>query len=134
MDIDISVLRVLEREKDIPFDVLIAAIEEALLSAYDKTEGAVTGARVELNRKSGHVNVMVPELDDEGTKIGEYDSTPDGFGRVAAQGVRGSRRAVGGIFVLWAAPPGGVAPSAGGESGRGPAGPAGRAARLRPGR
>ncbi|WP_152362460.1 transcription termination factor NusA [Microlunatus speluncae] len=88
MDIDISVLRLMEREKDIPFDILVSAIEEALLSAYDKTDGAVPGARVELNRKSGHVNVMVPELDDEGTKIGEYDSTPEGFGRVAASTAR----------------------------------------------
>ncbi len=88
MDIDISVLRLMEREKDIPFDILVAAIEEALLSAYDKSDGAVPGARVELNRKSGHVNVLVPELDDEGTKIGEYDSTPEGFGRVAASTAR----------------------------------------------
>ncbi|MFC7621244.1 transcription termination factor NusA [Microlunatus sp. GCM10028923] len=88
MDIDISVLRLLEREKDIPFDVLAAAIEEALLSAYDKTDGAVPGARVDLNRKTGHVNVMVPELDDDGTKVGEYDSTPEGFGRVAASTAR----------------------------------------------
>ena len=48
MDIDISVLRLMEREKDVPFDVLVNAIEEALLTAYDKTEGAVRGARVEL--------------------------------------------------------------------------------------
>jgi transcription termination/antitermination protein NusA len=88
VDIDISVLRLLEREKDIPFDILVAAIEEALLSAYDKTDGAVPGARVELNRKTGHVNVMVPELDDDGTRIGEYDSTPEGFGRVAASTAR----------------------------------------------
>jgi transcription termination/antitermination protein NusA len=88
VDIDISVLRMLEREKDIPFDILVAAIEEALLSGYDKTDGAVPGARVELNRKTGHVNVMVPEFDDEGTKIGEYDSTPEGFGRVAASTAR----------------------------------------------
>ncbi|GAB3764140.1 transcription termination factor NusA [Microlunatus parietis] len=88
MDIDISVLRLLEREKDIPFDILVAAIEEALLSAYDKTDGAVPGARVELNRKTGHVNVMVPEFDDDGAKIGEYDSTPEGFGRVAASTAR----------------------------------------------
>ena len=51
MDIDISVLRLMEREKDLPFDVLVRAIEEALLTAYDRTEGAVPGARVELNRK-----------------------------------------------------------------------------------
>ena len=61
MDIDISVLRLMEREKDLPFDVLVKAIEEALLTAYEKSEGAVHGARVDLNRKTGHVNVMVPE-------------------------------------------------------------------------
>ena len=88
MDIDISVLRLLEREKDLPFEVLAKAIEEALLTAYEKTEGAHRGARVELNRKSGHVNVLVPEVDDEGHKIGEYDNTPEGFGRVAASTAR----------------------------------------------
>jgi N utilization substance protein A len=88
MDIDISVLRLLEREKDLPFEVLAKAIEEALLTAYDRTEGAHRGARVELNRKSGHVNVLVPEVDDEGNKIGEYDNTPEGFGRVAASTAR----------------------------------------------
>ena len=56
MDIDISVLRLMEREKDVPFEVLVNAIEEALLTAYDKTEGAVRGARVELHRKTGHVD------------------------------------------------------------------------------
>ena len=61
MDIDISVLRLMEREKDVPFDVLVKAIEEALLSAYERTEGAAPGARVELNRKTGHVSVLVPQ-------------------------------------------------------------------------
>ena len=88
MDIDISVLRLLEREKELPFEVLAAAIEEALLTAYDRTDGAVPGARVELNRKSGHVAVMVPERDDEGHRIGEHDATPEGFGRVAASTAR----------------------------------------------
>jgi N utilization substance protein A len=88
MDIDISVLRLMEREKDLPFEVLVSAIEEALLTAYDRTEGAVTGARVDLNRKSGHVQVLVPELDEEGNRIGEYDNTPEGFGRVAASTAR----------------------------------------------
>ena len=45
MDIDISVLRLMEREKDVPFEVLAKAIEEALLTAYERTEGAVPGAR-----------------------------------------------------------------------------------------
>jgi N utilization substance protein A len=88
MDIDISVLRLMEREKDIPFDVLISAIEEALLTAYEKTDGAVQGARVDLNRKSGHVIVLVPEIDEAGNLVGEYDATPEGFGRVAASTAR----------------------------------------------
>ena len=88
MDIDISVLRLMEREKELPFEVLAKAIEEALLTAYGNTDGAVPGARVELNRKSGHVAVLVPERDDEGNRIGEYDATPEGFGRVAASTAR----------------------------------------------
>ena len=46
MDIDMSVLRLMEREKDLPLDLLVEAIEEALITAYDKTDGAVAGARV----------------------------------------------------------------------------------------
>ena len=88
MDIDMSVLRLMEREKDLPLDLLVEAIEEALITAYDKTDGAVAGARVQLDRKSGHVAVMVPEVDENGETVGEYDGTPDGFGRVAASTAR----------------------------------------------
>jgi N utilization substance protein A len=84
MDIDLSILRTLEREKEISFDILIEAIEQALLTAYHKTPGAVEEARVELDRRSGHVTVYAAELDDEGNKLGEYDDTPEGFGRIAA--------------------------------------------------
>ncbi|MFC5179059.1 transcription termination factor NusA [Nocardioides taihuensis] len=84
MDIDMSILRMLEREKEISFDVLVEAIEQALLTAYHKTPGAQEQARVELDRKSGHVTVLAAELDDDGTKVGEYDDTPAGFGRIAA--------------------------------------------------
>jgi len=84
MDIDLSILRMLEREKEISFDVLVEAIEQALLTAYHKTPGAVETARVQLDRKSGHVTVFATEVNDEGEKVGEYDDTPDGFGRIAA--------------------------------------------------
>ena len=84
MDIDLSVLRMLEREKEISFDVLVEAIEQALLTAYHKSPGAQDDARVVLDRKSGHVTVFAAELDDEGVKVGEYDDTPEGFGRIAA--------------------------------------------------
>jgi transcription termination/antitermination protein NusA len=88
MDIDISVLRLMEREKDVPFDTLARAIEEALLSAYEKADDAVPGARVELNRRNGHVAVLVPERDEAGETVGEHDETPEGFGRVAAATAR----------------------------------------------
>ncbi len=84
MDIDLSILRMLEREKEIKFEVLVEAIEQALLTAYHKSPGAQEDARVELDRKSGHVTVFAAELDDEDNRIGEYDDTPDGFGRIAA--------------------------------------------------
>lgn len=84
MDIDLSILRTLEREKEIKFDVLVEAIEQALLTAYHKTEGSQAQARVELDRKTGHVSVLAAELDGEGNKVGEYDDTPADFGRIAA--------------------------------------------------
>ncbi len=84
MDIDLNILRSLEREKEISFDVLVEAIEQALLTAYHKTPGAVEQSRVELDRKTGHVTVFAAELDDEGNQVGEYDDTPAGFGRIAA--------------------------------------------------
>jgi len=88
MDIDMTALRALERDKGIPLDYLVTALEDALLNAYDKTEAPVPGARVELNRKSGAVTVLAPELDEEGVAIGEYDDTPADFGRVAAATAR----------------------------------------------
>ena len=84
MDIDLSLLRALEREKEISFDILIDALEQALLTAYHKTAGAQSDARVQLDRKSGRVAVLVTEKDEEGEPVGEYDDTPDGFGRIAA--------------------------------------------------
>ena len=50
MDIDMSALRAIERERDLRLDVLVEAIEQALLVAYHHTEGAYKVARVELDR------------------------------------------------------------------------------------
>ena len=84
MDIDLSLLRALEREKEISFDILIDALEQALLTAYHKTHGAQQKARVQLDRKTGRVTVFAAETDEEGEVVGEYDDTPEGFGRIAA--------------------------------------------------
>jgi len=88
VDIDMTALRSLERDKDIPLDVLVDALEDAILNAYAKSTNPVKGARVSLDRKSGKVTVWAPELDDEGNAIGEYEDTPEGFGRVAAATAR----------------------------------------------
>ena len=88
MEFDLSALRAIERDKEIPLDYLLKALEDALLNAYEKTEVAIPGARVVIDRKAGQVAVMVPELDEDGEKIGEYDDTPSDFGRVAAATAR----------------------------------------------
>jgi N utilization substance protein A len=84
MDIDMTILRSLEREKEISFEILVEAIEQALLTAYHKSPGARPQARVELDRKTGHVTVFATETDEEGNKLSEFEDTPDGFGRIAA--------------------------------------------------
>ena len=88
MDIDLAALRSIERDKEIPFDVLLSALEDAIENAYAKTAGPVKGARVRVDRKSGKVEVWAPELDEEENMIGEYEVTPEGFGRVAAATAR----------------------------------------------
>ncbi|MGQ0468087.1 MAG: transcription termination factor NusA [Sporichthyaceae bacterium] len=84
MDIDMSALRALEREKQISAGLLVEAIEAALLIAYHKTEGAAQHARVNLDQQTGHVVVLAKEFDEEGNLLAEFDDTPTGFGRIAA--------------------------------------------------
>ncbi|MEO6309478.1 MAG: transcription termination factor NusA [Leifsonia sp.] len=94
MDIDLSVLRQMEREKEIPFEELVHIIEQAILTAYLKhihpgehTKQAAEeepGARVVLDRKTGHVDIFVPEHDEDGNVIGEAVDNPSDFGRIAA--------------------------------------------------
>src|ERR1700726_863231 len=88
MDIDLSVLRSLESEKDISMDLAIKAIEDALLVAYHRSEGVAATARVEVDRGSGHVTVWASETAEDGTVLREYDDTPAGFGRIAATTAR----------------------------------------------
>src|SRR6266566_4480375 len=51
MDIDLSVLRSLESEKDISLDLAIKAIEDALLVAYHKSGDSAATARVAVDRR-----------------------------------------------------------------------------------
>ncbi len=111
MDIDMTALRLVEHERGISLDVLVGAIEQALLSAYHKGPGALPDARVELDRRSGHVTVWArerlepepvevvePDADAVATAVParpepprygpEFDDTPDGFGRIATATAR----------------------------------------------
>jgi N utilization substance protein A len=107
VDIDMSALRGLVREKEISFDLLVEAIESALLIAYHREPGSRRDARVELDRTNGHVTVWAREepsevpsaaagdgdggeeaADGQGAPAPaerrEFDDTPSGFGRIAA--------------------------------------------------
>jgi len=99
MDIDLSVLKLMESEREIPFDELVIIIEQAILTAYEKHMGIADHrgqrvdpdaprARVELDRKTGHVTVFIPEVNDEGEVVGEEISSPEGFGRIAAHAAK----------------------------------------------
>ena len=95
MDIDLAALKGLERERDLSLDIIIPAIEQAMLVAYHRTEGARRIARVELDRKTGHVTVWAreegatdPETEERSEPGPEFDDTPAGFGRIAASTAR----------------------------------------------
>jgi N utilization substance protein A len=65
----VEAVGVLEREKGISADRLMAALEDALLSAYKKTPGAAKYARVEVDRASGDFRVyellLPPDLEEQ---------------------------------------------------------------------
>jgi len=84
MNIDLAALRALEREREIPFETILNAIETALLTAYRHTEGAHPHARVEIDRRSGVAEVYAQDLDETGAVLREWDDTPHDFGRIAA--------------------------------------------------
>ena len=105
----IGALKELEKERGISKDLLIEAIETAIISAYKKNYGASSSssARVELNEQSGDIRVysrrvVVSEVQDDTAEIAleeaqaldpnyalgdivEHEVTPANFGRIAAQ-------------------------------------------------
>jgi N utilization substance protein A len=106
----IEALRQIEKEKGIAFEALVAALEDALLSAYKKTPNAVEHAKVEVDTETGdmrvyelifpdHIDVEALKVHDDetGEEIGldlssvdmseveRVEVTPDDFGRIAAQ-------------------------------------------------
>ena len=83
MEIDMTALRMVETEKGVSLDTLVDAIEEALLKAYHNIPGAISEARIEIDKKTGRVTVMAVDEDEDGNPIGEFDDTPKNFGRIA---------------------------------------------------
>ncbi len=94
----IEALRQIEKEKNIPFDLLIGALEDALHSAYEKTAHAVPFSEVKIDQETGEIRVFElvfpegqePTVEDEETEIDtsmaeRREITPDDFGRIAAQ-------------------------------------------------
>jgi len=94
----IEALRQIEKEKGIPFDLLIEALEDALHSAYQKTAHAVPFSEVRIDRDTGEIRVFElifppgqePQIEDEEAEIDtsmatREEITPEDFGRIAAQ-------------------------------------------------
>ncbi len=88
MNVDIAALRAIERDKDIPFETVMEAIETALLTAYKHTDGHHPHAKIDIDRKTGVVRVLAQEVGPEGEILEEWDDTPEGFGRIAATTAR----------------------------------------------
>lgn len=88
MNIDMAALHAIEVDRGIPVEELLDTISTALLTAYRHTEGHQPDARIQIDRKSGTVNVMARGTDEEGNVVAEWDDTPEGFGRVAATTAR----------------------------------------------
>jgi N utilization substance protein A len=84
VNIDVTALKAVEREKGIPADTVIEAIETALVTAYRHAHGAAKHVRVHVDRKSGEVAVLAQEHGPDGEVVREWDDTPSDFGRIAA--------------------------------------------------
>lgn len=108
MNIDfLEALKDLEKEKGITVDVLLEAIEAALLSAYKRNFGSLQNARVHIDRETGDFKVYTQQtvkeqVEDQRQEITlgdaqkinpnyelgdivETEVTPRNFGRIAAQ-------------------------------------------------
>ena len=80
MNIDLSTLRAIERERGVSVEDMTATIAKALLEAWEKSSGGDSEARVDVDPDDGYVAVIVTERDDEGNVIAEVDETPSDIG------------------------------------------------------
>lgn len=76
----IDALKQIEREKNIPLDMLLETLEDALLSAYKRNYTTSYDARVTVDPETGEIRVYA--INEDGSK---EEVTPNDFGRIAAQ-------------------------------------------------
>ncbi len=103
----LDALRQIEKEKEIPLEVLLSTIESALETAYKKNYAATGDVRVRVSSSKGgfhvfcekdvvevvenaHIEIGVEEArkHDPNVTVGdviEIEVTPENFGRIAAQ-------------------------------------------------
>jgi transcription termination/antitermination protein NusA len=82
-------LQALAAEKGISVDTLMAALADALESAYKRMPGAHEYAWVTIDPTNFDIRVYAQEIDEDGEPYGpELDATPKDFGRIAAQTAR----------------------------------------------
>ncbi|MEG2637986.1 MAG: transcription termination factor NusA, partial [Clostridiales bacterium] len=103
----LEALKDLEKERNISADIILDAIDAALVSAYKKNFGSSQNVRTEINRETGDFHVfsrknIVEDVEDERLEISlaeaekinpgyepgdiyESEVTPRDFGRIAAQ-------------------------------------------------
>ena len=92
MKIDLSALTALENIEHVRRSALLGAISAALLDSYRELTKVDGPARVEIDRTDGTVTVLRLEKDEDGNTTGEFDDTPEDFGRAAAKAVRDAIR------------------------------------------
>jgi N utilization substance protein A len=79
-------LQALAVDRGISVETLLTVLADAMQSAYEKMPDAYEYAWVVITPETGEFRVMAQELDDDGEPVGdEFDVTPEGFGRIAAQ-------------------------------------------------
>lgn len=92
MNIDLNALKAIETNQGIAVDELLDTIAAALLWAYrdyrEHPQGERENPRIDIDRDTGDVTVIVTELDEQGGVISEYDDTPVNFSRIGAVAVR----------------------------------------------
>ncbi len=82
----LEALNAVALDKGISVDTLLGVLADAMQSAYEKMPDAHEYAWVIVTPETGEFRVMAQDLDEDGDPVGEeFDVTPDGFGRIAAQ-------------------------------------------------